>query len=354
MPDATWQLYVTDASDMEIVDALNPPQVAKWTRRRNGYAEMYLEIVNPDDFAQLSAYDRGILLMRDGAPVYHGPIVEPFTRNPRLRKVTSKDPYFGLSWRRVRTDHRITDLSCEAARTLILAQDDYADTKIVLGDAVSSPMMSRKFAAGEAINEKIEMLGKIGDDPWDFHIDALGTGTPGKFGEIVFHGRGLIDNNVQFHFGQGTLENCDDYEVTDGQVVNRKTIIVQNGDTYTEENAGSIAAYGLWEDERGEVLADDSDSSDLHVPITEETLSATAEAGLHITVPQTITIQPNYYAPKLIEAFDVDCTVHLWIKDNGFEIRASCIPDEIVVSMDENGIGETIEAMDLTVVSIDG
>lgn len=338
MPDATWQLFVTDAGDMEIVDVLNPPQVAKWTRRRNGYAEMYLEVVDQNDFSELAAYSRSILLMRDGAPVFHGPIVEPFTRNPRLRKITAKDPFFGLSYRRIREKHTETDLSNEIARTLITTQNSYDDTKIVLGDAVSSPTTAKEFQPGEAINEKIVELAKVGTDPWHFHINALGTGTPGKFGEIVFYG--ITDApGARFHFGQGTLENCEDYEITEGQVVNRHTSISEKAVAYTEEDSGSIAAYGLWEDERGEVLTEDA-----------EYLDSITTAGLVLEPPKTMTFQCGYDSPKLISDFDMDTFIHIWIKDSGFEYRAKCMVNEVTVTSDPDSAGEIIDAIDVTVV----
>lgn len=338
MPDATWQLFVTDASDMEIVDVLNPPQVAKWTRRRNGYAEMYLEVVDQNDFSELASYSRSVLLIRDGGNAFHGVIAEPFTRNPRLRKVTAKDPYFGLSFRRIREKHTETDLSNEIARTLIVTQNSYDDTKIVLGDAVSSPLTAKAFTPGEAINEKIEELAKVGADPWHFHINALGTGTPGKFGEIVFYGI-TDDSGAQFHFGQGTLENCEDYEITEGQVLNRKTTISEKAKAYTEEDSGSIAAYGLWEDERGEVLTEDADY-----------LTSLATATLVPDPPKTLSFQCGYDAPKLIEDFDMDTFVHIWIKDSGFEYRAKCIVNEVTVTADPDSAGEIIDAIDVTVV----
>src|SRR5262245_290837 len=103
---ATWDFAVTDlptdVTAAAVLDFLDKPTTCRYIRRRNGYCEMELDIVNDDDVAVIegAGFRRMILAYRNGVERFWGTIVESHETQDGYT-IGARDPYYNLSWRRI-------------------------------------------------------------------------------------------------------------------------------------------------------------------------------------------------------------------------------------------------------------
>lgn len=346
MQTATWKFAVTTkptASTAAVVlDYLEKPIDVLYVRRRNSYCELTLEIENRNDLHALSgaAYRRCILGIRNNVPRLHGQITE-HAESSRGVTITAKDPYFNLSWRRFWADLAYNSLGDgEIAMRMIeqVAVDEPHFLK--RGTIQSGATRSRKAEIGQRVSERVEYLASLVGS-FAFTIDAS-FGVVGELSKFNSHvPYDGIAPRARFEFGQDTLNNVLDYQRAVRPLVNRANITGKYGGwTYAESISGRNA-YGLWEDERGQVDINERD------PANTATLQQIADSYVQDEPHYALTLTPGPDAPLLFNDFDVTDSAQVLIKNFGIERRMTRAITECAIRLDPASGVENVESLTL-------
>lgn len=344
-PTATWKFAVTTkptaSTAAVVVDYLEKPLDVLYVRRRNSYCELTLQIENRNDLHALNAaaYKRCILGIRNNVPRFHGQITE-HAENSRGYTITAKDPYFNLSWRRFWTK-KFTYSSVGdgelAMRLIEKAETDFVHF-LKRGTIQSGLNRSREYGAGDRVSEKVELLAGLADS-FIFTINA----TYGNVGELATFNAytpfDVLAPMAKFEFGQDTLNNLDDYRRVSRPLLNRANVTGRHGGYVYAEDVPSRNAYGLWEDERGQVDLDEKNPA--NVPTFEEISRRYTQAYPHYLLDLT----PGATAPQLFTDFDVTNTVGVLIKNFGIERRMTRSVMECAIRLDPASGAELIESL---------
>jgi len=370
MTQASWQFVAFDPNNGSVIDYLDCPSVAQYTRRLDDYCQFDATITNPQDFYSLQPYSSSVMCLRDGIPRFKGRVVDPFERMPRSRVISCKDAFHNMYWRRVRNHLKRTDDPDELAWYLMHLQNTYKDTGIRSGaDHVWGDSVTRKFEVGDCVADEVKTLALTHGDRFHFKINALDdeSDPTATCAFVTFKQDGPFRDGARFEFGGSTLENILDYHVEYAQVVNRATVIGERnsardaiGKTTSEGNcvaqtskatpaknppitADYVAGesehdFGLWEAEVAQVNKAGS----------AEHLAAIAKTYIRSKPPRTITVTPSNEAPALFDDFDVGDRVYVKIHDYDFTLEAHCTVWEVVLDIDTDSGEETISTISFT------
>lgn len=338
MSQSTWTFAATNPATGAVVDFMDVPSGFKLTRRLDDYCEVEGTINNPRDLQSLAAFTRALLVQRNGNPVFHGRVAEPFKRSPRSREFIAKDPYHNMAWRRVRSRTRLTGQPDEISKQLIDDQNAYFPTGLVHGgDYAWGDSVQRTFHAGDTVGEKIDFMRKTHGNVYHFRINAR-EGIGGDLSAIETFSTIADKPSAKFEYGEGTHNNCVDYDVEEGQVLTRASVISEKGSVRSAE-ADDIVTYGLWEDERGHVTSNDLDH-----------LAAVSSSMLVTSPPLSVVLQPGPDAPRLFNDFDVGTHVRVRINEGGYYLRGTALVTEVVLAVEENSAQEVIETIEMKMV----
>ncbi|MFL5954796.1 MAG: hypothetical protein ACJ76I_11890 [Gaiellaceae bacterium] len=337
---ATWAFVVRDNAGVNKVFIEKPDDVV-YTRELDNYCELTGTIVDPNDLNRLDVlpFERRIAAFRNGILRFEGPLVAPLTRNPHRIEFTARDPYYNAAWRRIRGDVTITNELAQIAWQLLNLQNGYAATGLRAGTLAVSPTLKKKFLDGDVVAEKVEYLARLADGI-HFRIDAVDEGAIcAKFTALYPDSGTDLTASLKFEYGAGTIANCADYQEEWGMVRNRATVTGSTGRRFSHEDAASIAAYGLWEDDRGHVTTDDSTSAGQAV------LAEVVDAMMIAEPPKTVTMTPAADGPQLFTDFDVGDFGSYRIKETGRDTIGTGRISKAVVKLDKDSGVELLDAV---------
>lgn len=338
---ATWSLSIADWVSHDTEAFITPfPDYVRYTRRRSGYCEMSLGIVDKSDLNILegSAYSKVLRAFRNGINRFNGQFVE-IRETADAWEFVAKDAYFNMSWREVRTGK--TYLGTDAGQiawSLINFQNGYSPTYLGKGSIAATVDRDRKYSPGDRVSEKIEYLTKL-PDGFYFTINAIDGSS--DWSRFQVHATSELQPQASFEFGSGTSENCQDYQREVLPLVNRANV-QGSSSIISAESTTSPDLHGLWEASRGQVL----EASAI-------TLAQIA-AGTVADEPQyQITLIAGPEAPQLFTDFDVGDTVPFVIKRLGRTFVGTGIVDNATVLLDPNSGTEQLESLELVEVVYD-
>lgn len=335
---ATWQFQVADRTLTSTAFLTPHPEVVRYTRRDSDYCEIALSVKNREDLNALEAavYSKVLRAWRNGVNRFNGEFTE-VRETADSWELVAKDPFFNMSWRQVRATVTYTATDAGTiAWNLINTQNGYIDSHLRQGARDPSVNRTMKFVPGDRISEKIQYLSQF-TDGFSFTIDAV-DGGPSTWAEIVVHYPiGLLKPKARFEFGNGTVENCDDYLRESLPLVNRANVVGKSPLVMgIAESAASHALHGLWEGDRGQVLTDDP------------TILDGIAAGQIQTGPRySITMVAGPEAPQLFTDFDVGNTVPVVIRRTGRTITGNKRVKEATVLLDPNSGVESLESLEV-------
>src|SRR5262245_10247392 len=354
---ATWTWAITslpDPSDgiapdvpAKIVDFLDKPLAARYIRRRNNYCEAEIDVVNEDDLAIVAAapYRRGLLGYRNGIERFHGVIVES-RENVEGYTIGARDPYYTLSWRRFFQDAPVpldewqyTNLGdAEIAMRIIEMTNTVWPTFLVRGEINSGANRTRKFLKGDIVAEKVQYLSSL-DGSFVFKIDPTPLGSTAPLSMAEFNTATVYDNQKPraiFAYGNGTLGNVVEFERTCRPYMSRAFVAWDGGSGALEmaRNDPGVQAYGLWDDQRGQVNTKDQ---------TVARDAATHAIANSDTPRYDITINPGPDAPQLFTDFDIFDSVQVFLRRHGRQITGYKPVTRVVLSMDPDSGEELYE-----------
>jgi hypothetical protein len=336
----------TAAAAATVVDFLEKPLDVLYIRRRNGYCELTLEIENRNDIHALNAsgYSRCILGVRNNVARMHGQITE-HAETARGVTITAKDPYYNMSWRRFwagpPTGFTYTSLGDgEIAMRLIEKTDADENCFLKRGTIQSGANRTRHFEVGDRVSEKVEYMAALAGG-FAFTIDAT-FGTVGELAKFNAHSPyDVLMPMARFEFGQDTLNNVVDYKRIMLPLVNRVNVVGRHGGTAYAEWVAGRNAYGLWEDERGQVDVDETNASNI------TTLDDIAASYTMHELRYGLDLTPGPDAPQLFTDFDVINTVPVLIKNFGIERSMTRSVREVAIRLDPASGVENIETLTL-------
>lgn len=335
---ATWQLAIADR-DLATTAFITPhADSVRYTRRESNYCEMALQITDRDDLNALegAVYSGVLRAWRNGINRFNGEFVE-LRETADSWELIAKDPYFNLNWREIRAaiSYAATD-TADIAWDLIDIQNGYESTHLRQGASPASIDVTRSFAIGERVSEKIEYLAKLAGSFY-FTIDAVDA-VAGVWADFVAHyPAGVLATDARFEFGTGTLENCTDYLRESLPLVNRINVVGETPTLIaTAESGTSPALHGLWEGSRGQVLTGDTTA-----------LGEIAAAQITDAPEYRITFSAGPEAPQLFTDFDVGQDVAIIIRRLGRTLSGEKRVTEATVLLDPNSGAEELESVEV-------
>lgn len=327
------------------------PEVVRYTRRRNGYCELSLEVQNREDLNTLrtSAYTKVLRAWRNGNNRFNGQFVE-VREAANSWEFVAKDPYFNMNWREVQDKIKYTDVEIgQMAWDLIDAQNqrgpvftEYSksDSHLRQGDTSASTEITRTFIPGDRVNEKVEDLMQLEDAPY-FTIDGYDgplDGDEAAWAKISMHYPADEDSATneaaRFEFGPGTLENCYDYGRESLPLVNRINIVAANPRLVVTASSDFYDDYGLWEGSRGQVMTNDVTA-----------LGELASLSITDSVMYGLTMMAGPEAPQLFTDFDVGQFLPIIIRRRGQTLSGLRRVLEATVLLDPDSGAEELESI---------
>ena len=340
---ATWKFALTNlptaTTAQKTVAFLEKPQEMRYTRRRNGYCEMSLEVRDPGDLADLegAVYRRAVAAWRNGVLRFNGQIVE-HEETPEGFTIVAKDAYYNMSWRRVRTDITLgTGDAGGMAQALIDAQNFLQNSFLVEGTINPSvDGIGVKVKEGMVVAEQIDTFARFVGS-FAFTIDAvMDVGTLGEFN--AHFPINVVKEKARFEFGSRTLENVETYARKALPLVNKINVVgeMAGGATGVGQatSTTSPAIHGLWEDERGHVRVD-----------TISRLEQIAASQIMHYPKYAVSFRPTAEAPQLFTDFDVIHSVPTLIQRRGKTYTGNKPVQRVTISLDPDSGAEVMEEL---------
>ena len=300
-------------------------------RRLNGGNEAVLEARDPK-VGDLAIASRSVALYRDGIVRLRGKVWEPLVYRPDSVTVKVHDPWFGLEHRRVRVTTRYDAVDAGTiAWNLIDDQNTLATTRISQGSRDDSVVRDRTYERGKPVAEAVKQLSEVINGFW-FRLDPV-DGVAGTHAEIVvlYPDSGTTRAGVKLEFGEDTIANIEDYEVSVYLPRNRVTSTgaLLEGEieiTAVATDAASVTAYGLFDEEVAFTTVE-----------TPGTLQEHADEELRADPIKTYSITFGQGAPMLWDDFDVGDIISFYIKNGELtETGAARVVEAIVEVTSEN------------------
>jgi len=339
-----------------VIDFLEKPAETSYIRRRNSYCEMSVTIRNRTDFHLLrgAPYRRGLLGVRNGIPRFWGQIVEHNEGGQSGFRVTAKDPYYRASWREIAYDaleYTATGPG-EIAMQLIELHNGWIPAPVGYTGPALAPSNSflgrgtieagtartRKFELGQKLAEVIDTLSKL-EDSFAFVVNPVtpgASGTEGLLGRLsTFSPYDVLQPKAIFQFGDKTFSNCDDYTRTVLPLINKANIT--GSDPRILAYAISVSgyqAYGLWEDERGQVNTKD-----------QSVLQEVANKYVEDAPVYATSLEPGPTAPSLFGDYDVVNEVPVVIKNYGRTISTNMSVSSVEITLDPDSGQEQVTSL---------
>lgn len=342
--DVSWSVTITDNAGL--VRGVILPHDLALHRRLNSYSTCTFTVPALDQFAgELLVGERAVQVFRNGLLKFYGSIAAPMTENSSTITVTAHDPFFFLHKRRLQAPVTFTGVDAgEIAWSLINTQNGRHTTRLQEGSITPSVSRDRTYIEGEIVFDLIKNLAAV-DDGFFFTIDPV-LGVPGVFGEFTAKWplAGNIALGAKFEYGAGTVSNLTDYTRELNLPLNRVratgvTVGEQVLDAYVED-AGSIAAYGLYEDERS------------HPTVSLlPTLQQHALSTLSPLPPATYTMNvvdqggPGVFIPALWTDFDVGDTVSIYIRHGRLDVSEQAVVSSARIVVSNEGTSEKLESV---------
>lgn len=334
---ATWSFVIADRALANTAFLTPHPEVVRYTRRDSDYCEMAIQVKNRDDLNALeaAAYAKVLRAWRNGVNRFNGEFVE-VRETADAWELVAKDPFYNLNWRDIRDNvsYRAVDAG-QVAWELIALQNGYFDTHIRQGTLDASADFTGRFLSGERVAQKIKHFTEL-PTGFSFTINA-NDGLPAEWATFRVHYPTTNKPLARFEFGNGTLENCDDFLRESLPLVNRTNVVGEMPTlVVTATDGTSPALHGLWEGDRGQVNTNDEDQ-----------LTAIAAGAISDGVQYTITMSAGPEAPQLFTDFDVGNTVPIVIRRSGRTIQGNKRVKEATVLLDSNSGAEELESLEV-------
>lgn len=343
MATATWKFALTDLPTVgtaQVTKAfLEKPQDTKYTRRRNGYCELACVVADPGDLADLegAVYRRAIKAYRNGVLRFNGQIVEHEETSEGFT-VVAKDPYYNMSWRRVRKNKTfpVADAAARAAE-LITDQNMLHPSFLRIGALdTSTSLVEKDLTEGLVVAEQIDTICKY-TGSFLFRIDAVDNvnGTMADF--LAIRPFDTVAAKARFEYGQDTLNTVAEYGRKSLPLVNKANVV---GTRNTSDLVGSyeslvsVPIHGLWEDERGHVTN-----------IKLDDLKAIARFLVMDKVRYAVSVRPTAESPQLFTDFDVHQKVPVVLKRRGKTISGNLPVIRCTVALDPDSGAEMVEEL---------
>jgi hypothetical protein len=349
-----WSFEISNTQTGLTVAYASPQQV-KVTRRRCAASQVTCAIVPTDPaIVDLVVCEYALKAYRKNTLRFHGQISDPLVIASAGATVTASDPFYFLGNRRLQAelDYGNTDLS-DIAWNLISHEDGRKPIHIRRGATVPSVKMDFIGVDGSVPADLIVGLNQRDQGIW-FWIDPV-DGVAGTLGELrtSWPEAGSLKPKARFEFGDGTLDNLVDYQLSYGLPLNGvRATGASIGTTANiparRDDAASQAIYGLLEDDFSFTDLDDTTSLDKH-----------ALDKMRSTPPITITLTPKPYdpdaagdifVPALFDDFDAGDIVPVYIRDQQFTFEGNVRIGEVTVDVADDGESEQLEQLVVTVV----
>lgn len=335
---ATWSFQVADRTLTSTAFLTPHPEVVRYTRRDSDYCEIALQIKNQDDLNALEAavHTKVLRAWRNGVNRFNGEFTE-VRETADYWELVAKDPFYNMSWRQVRADVTYTAVDAGTiAWNLINLQNGYVNSHLRQGARDASVNRTIPYLVGQRVSEAVQDLTRMSPNGFSFTID--GVDNPTYWAEIVVHYPvGELKPKARFEFGNGTLENCDDFLRESLPLVNRSQVVGKVATVVgISESGSSPALHGLWEGDRGQVMTENTTQLGL------------IAAGNISNAPQySITLVAGAEAPQLFTDFDVGNTVPMVIRRAGRTITGNKRVKEATVLLDPNSGAEQLESLEV-------
>lgn len=332
----SWSFALADL-DLVTTGFLTPhPDVVRYTRRESDYNEIAIQVSNRDDLNVLdgAVYTTVLRSFRNGINRFNGQFVE-LRETADYWELVAKDPFFNLNWRGIQEVQEFTGVQADdLARTLISDENALQHTHLGAGATAVTPTVTLTTALGNRVSEQIQNLARA-DDAFFFRIN--GQDDPTDWATFNCYASSTSKPEVRFEFGNGTMENCDDYLRESLPLVNRAEVVGLKPQLLgIAEATGSYTAHGRWQADRGQVLTENED------------LLGSIAAGMITTGPQyTITMSAGPHAPQLFTDFDVGDTVQILIRRAGKTIEGMKRVKEATIILDPDSGTEELESIEV-------
>jgi len=289
-----------DATGLEITRRLNGGNEAKFT----------LDARDPKA-GDLAIASRSMAFYRDGTLRLRGKIWEPLIYRANSVSVEVRDPWFTLEHRRVRTTTRYTATDAGTiAWNLINDQNSLSTTRIQQGTITASVSRDRTYERGKQVAEAIKQLSEV-INGFYFRFDPVDD-TPGTHAELVVMpatASGTTLAGVKFEFGEETISNIEDYEVSVFLPRNRVTSVGaplegEGEITAVATDAASVTTYDLFDEEASFATVE-----------TTGTLQEHADEEVRADPIKTYSLSLGPDAPMLWDDFDVGDIISFYIEN---------------------------------------
>lgn len=322
---------------------VNDFESLKITPRLNGYASVDLEGVDPlsDAARQLLVAERALKVydLETMALRFHGKVWEPLSRRADGVNVSARDPFAEFSWRRVRDPATASYAAADFGDVLIdrVAKQNAIRATGLRATAANrqlSTNTTRAWGAGKREDEVFEEVAAADGSPF-FRVRPV-DGVAGVMGDllVLYPNAGATREAVRFAYGEGTLDNCVDYEIVYRLPLNRFTAAAAEADggrlARAFEDAASIARYGLFEDETAYSEA-----------TATALLDSQARAEVRADPAYSISLTPGLDAPLLFRDFDVGDFVRVRILYGADEVFTWARVTEASLVVDKDGSQKT-------------
>lgn len=322
---------------------VNDFEALKITPRLNGYASVDLEGVDPRSAAaaQLLIAERALKVydVETMELFFHGKLWEPLSRKPEGITATARDPLAEFSWRRVRDPATATYAAADFGDVLIdrvAKQNAIRSTylRATTANRQLSTNTTRAWGAGKREDEIFEEVAAADGSP--FYRAQPVDGVAGVMADllVLYPNAGATREGVRFAYGEGTADNCVDYEIVYRLPLNRFTASSSEADggrlARPFEDADSIARYGLFEDE---TTYSESTATAL--------LDAQARSEVRGAPAYSIAITPGLDAPLLFRDFDVGDFVRVRILYGADDVFTWARVTEATLTVDRDGSQRT-------------
>lgn len=327
-----WEALVTDLAGRTRA-FLTDYATIQITPRLNSYREAKVNglVLTDEALPELQVAARALKLREDGNIRFNGQLWEPLVIRPGGADLTALDPLATMMWRRTRqkTTYATQDAGL-IAQDRVTVQNGYSPTFLRNGARNAAPTKARTYLVSV---KETDILDELATAVGGFFYQAQPLdGVAGYFAELViaYPDAGVTREGVRFEYGEGTIGNVDSYEVTDTLPLNR--FVASSADNTgariwgLAQDANSVAAYGMFEDE--DQFADVIDTG---------LLTDQAQGSLKPSPPRAITLTLGAEAPVLFDDFNVGDFVRVKVNDGAYELWTWVRVTEATLEVDGNG-----------------